>query len=104
PKHGIPSKLVTGVQTSALPIYRLLPEHVRVVRPRVLEPVALGEPDQLEEARVRRVGQDGDAEAEHRASRVVDAASLSRRRERGEIGRASCRGRVWSWGVAGLYR
>ena len=46
---------------------RLLPEDVRVVRPAVLEALLLGELDQLEEARVRRVGQDGDAEAEGHA-------------------------------------
>ena len=44
---------------------RLLPEDVRVVGPRVPEAVRLGELDQLEPARVRRVRQDGDAEVEH---------------------------------------
>ena len=44
---------------------RLLPEHVRVVRPRVLEAVLLCDLNQLEPAAVRRIGQDGDAEAEH---------------------------------------
>ena len=43
---------------------RLLPEDVRVVRPAVLEALLLGELEQLEEARVRRVGKDGDAEAD----------------------------------------
>ena len=44
--------------------HRLLPEHVRVVGPAVLEPLSLGELRQLDQALVRRVGQDGDAEAE----------------------------------------
>ena len=49
---------------------RLLPEHVRVVRPGVLEAVLLGELDQLDHPRVRRVGQDGDAEAQCHAGRA----------------------------------
>ena len=45
---------------------RLLPEDVRVVRPAVLEAVRLRQLHQLDEPLVGRVGQDGDAEAEHR--------------------------------------
>ena len=41
---------------------RLLPEDVRVVRPAVLEAVLLGELDQLEHPRERRIGHDGHAE------------------------------------------
>src|SRR6185437_3126135 len=41
---------------------RLLPEDVRVVRPRVAEAVALGELDQLEPARKRWIGKNSDAE------------------------------------------
>jgi hypothetical protein len=44
---------------------RLLPEDVRVVRPCVLEAMALGELDELEPARPRRIREDGDAEADH---------------------------------------
>ena len=44
---------------------RLLPEHVRVVRPRILKAVALGELNQLEPALIRRIRQNGDPEAEH---------------------------------------
>ena len=40
----------------------LLPEDVRVVRPAVLEAVPLGELDQLEHPRERRIGHDGHAE------------------------------------------
>ena len=47
----------------------VLPEDVRVVRPAVLEALLLGELEQLEEARVRRVGQDGDAEADRHEAR-----------------------------------
>ena len=43
---------------------RLLPQDVRVVRPAVLEAVRLRVLDQLEEAAVRRVGENGDAEAQ----------------------------------------
>jgi len=43
---------------------RLLPEHVRVVGPRVLEPVALGEQNQLDHPAVGRIGENGDAEAQ----------------------------------------
>src|SRR5439155_18933819 len=52
---------------------RLVPEDVRVVRPAVFEPMALGEPEQLEHALIGRVWQNGDAEAEHGSSagRVV---------------------------------
>src|SRR5207248_2557625 len=46
---------------------RLLPEDVRVVRPRVAVAVALGELDQLEPARKRRIRENGDAEI-HRES------------------------------------
>ena len=41
-----------------------VPEDVRVVRPAVVEALLLGQLEQLEKARVRRVGQDGDAEGE----------------------------------------
>src|SRR5581483_780639 len=54
---------------------RLLPENVRVVRPRVLESVLLGELDQLEPARPRRVGKDGDAEADHAVATYRGVAS-----------------------------
>ena len=40
-------------------------EHVRVIGPAVLEAVGLGELRQLDQARIGRIGQDGDAEAEH---------------------------------------
>ena len=51
---------------------RVLPEHVRVVRPADLEPVVLAQLHQLHEAGGGRVGQDGDAEAEgHRVSPVL---------------------------------
>src|SRR5262249_38584402 len=43
---------------------RVLPEDVRVVGPRILETLALGELHQLDHPRVRRVGKDGDAEAQ----------------------------------------
>ena len=49
----------------------LLPEDVRVVRPRVLEAVLLGELHQLDHPLVRRVRQDRHAEAEHGASPVA---------------------------------
>ena len=42
----------------------LLPQHVRVVRPAVLEAVRLGVLEQLEKAARRGVGEDGDAEAQ----------------------------------------
>jgi hypothetical protein len=42
----------------------LLPEDVRVVGPPVLEAVRLGELEQLDQAGVRRIGKDGDAEAQ----------------------------------------
>ena len=43
---------------------RVLPEDVRVVRPRVLEALPLRELHQLDHPRVRRIGQDGDSERE----------------------------------------
>ena len=46
---------------------RFLPEHVRVVRPGVLEATLLGELDQLDHPAVRRVGKNGDAEAQSHA-------------------------------------
>src|SRR5262249_49459618 len=49
----------------------LLPEDVRVVRPRVLEAVVLCELHQLDHPLVGRVRQDRDAEAEHGASPVA---------------------------------
>jgi hypothetical protein len=49
----------------------LLPEDVRVVGPRVLESVLLGELHQLEHPLVRRIRQNRDAKAEHRASPVA---------------------------------
>src|SRR5262249_60596779 len=49
----------------------LLPEDVRVVRPRVLEAVVLCELHQLDHPLVGRVRQDRDAEAEHYASPVA---------------------------------
>ena len=42
----------------------LLPEDVRVVRPAVLEPVLLGSLEELDQAPVRRVRHDGDAETQ----------------------------------------
>ena len=57
-----PRRLVGGERHHG---HRLLPEHVRVVRPAVLEALRLGELHQLDQALVRRIGQDGDAEAEH---------------------------------------
>ena len=48
--------------------HRLLPEHVRVVGPAVLEALLLRQLRQLDQALVGRVGQDGDAEAEHGTS------------------------------------
>ena len=47
---------------------RVVPEDVGVVGPAVLEAMFLREPHELDEARVRRVRQDGDAERQHRAS------------------------------------
>ena len=66
---------------------RLLPEHVRVVRPAVLEAVLLGEHEQLDQALVGRVGEDGDAEAQgHRHNVCEDAAPVEARRGRRPIG------------------
>ena len=65
--------------------HRLLPEDVRVVRPRVPEAVALGELDQLEPARERRIRKDGDAEvhcAEPTTARVRRPGRSCRRRAR----------------------
>ena len=44
---------------------RILPEDVRVVGPAVREAQLLGQRGELDQARGGRVGQDGDAEAEH---------------------------------------
>ena len=57
---------------------RLLPKDVRVVRPRVPEAVALGELDQLEPARERRIRQDGDAEVHAAPSLRPRAAAPTR--------------------------
>jgi hypothetical protein len=43
---------------------RVLPEHVGVVRPAVLEALPFGHLQQLDQALVGRIGQDGDAEGE----------------------------------------
>ena len=55
-----------------------LPEHVRVVRPAVGEPLRLGELRQLDQALVRRIGEDGDAELEHRAEHIAVAGLRGR--------------------------
>ena len=58
---------------------RLLPEHVRVVGPGVLEALLLGELDQLDHPGVRRIWEDGDAEAQsHVGLLVADLPSLVR--------------------------
>ena len=54
---------------------RLLPEHMRVVRPGVLEPTLLRELDQLDHPAERRVGQDGDAEAHSHAGEPIPGRS-----------------------------
>ena len=51
---------------------RLLPEHVRVVGPAVLEAVRLGELDQLDQALIGRVRQNGDAEAEGHGNKLSE--------------------------------
>ena len=56
---------------------RLLPEHVRVVRPGVLEAALLRELDQLDHPAVRRIGEHGDAEAQGHAGEPTPSRSPS---------------------------
>src|SRR5690625_4202685 len=62
----------------------------------------------MSEMGVSREALDGLADAEHRATRAEAqsairgrAVAIYQRRAREEIGRASCRERVWSWGASG---
>ena len=61
---------------------RLLPEDVRVVRPRVAEAVPLGELDQLEPARERRIRENGDAEVHSREPTAARRGRSCRRSAR----------------------
>jgi hypothetical protein len=56
---------------------RLLPQHVRVVGPAVLEAVLLAEHEQVDQALIWRVGEDGDAEAESHPRHHLIRGALS---------------------------
>ena len=74
---------------------RLLPEHMRVVRPGVLEAVLLGELDQLDHPAVGRVGQHRDAEAQGHAGEPTHSGSVcagrAKRPRRGPLGHVRTR-------------
>ena len=65
---------------------RVLPEDVRVVRPRVLEALPLGELHQLDHPRVRRIGQNGDAEGQSHGRGTI----LTRRNRRAQWSGSTC--------------
>src|SRR5205823_11407124 len=90
-EDGIRGKLVTGVQTCALPIWELFSlgeARVGAAAPHV-GPAAVREVDEREEFPQRP--------AFHR---LADPGQVAVLEQLGEIGRASCRERVWVGGGA----